>query len=205
MIEFVFDTTRAVTHLVLSGTLERCPDLRLIVPHAGGTIPYVADRIGLFASRIVSGATDRAPAGVKAYFRQLYCELAISTSPHAVAAVLQLAAPERILFGSDFPALFEEDVQSLIRLWPVTRSCSRKPGSGRRSCCPPDLDLLLGLAGSAGLRGEDPVQLAPGPLQQLFGRLDLLGGARVGELHDPAAQPGRRRAGRGVRKPAAAT
>ena len=35
LIEFVFDTTRAVTHLVLSGTLERCPDLRLIVPHAG--------------------------------------------------------------------------------------------------------------------------------------------------------------------------
>jgi predicted TIM-barrel fold metal-dependent hydrolase len=39
LIEFVFDTTRAVTHLALSGTLDRCPELRLIVPHAGGTIP----------------------------------------------------------------------------------------------------------------------------------------------------------------------
>jgi 6-methylsalicylate decarboxylase len=115
LIEFVFDTTRAVTHLVLSGTLERCPDLRLIVPHAGGTIPYLADRIGLIASRFVPGAADRAPAGVKAYFRKLYYELAISTSPHAVASVLQLADPERILFGSDFPALFEEDVQRLIQ------------------------------------------------------------------------------------------
>jgi predicted TIM-barrel fold metal-dependent hydrolase len=77
LIEFVFDTTRAVTHLVLSGTLERCPDLRLIVAHAGGTIPYLADRIGLIASRFVPGAADRAPAGVKAYFRKLYYELAI--------------------------------------------------------------------------------------------------------------------------------
>jgi predicted TIM-barrel fold metal-dependent hydrolase len=115
LIEFVFDTTRAVTHLVLGGTLERCPDLRLIVPHAGGTIPFLADRIGLVASRFVPGAADRAPAGVQAYFRRLYYELAISTSPHAVASVLQLADPGRILFGSDYPALFEEDVHSLIQ------------------------------------------------------------------------------------------
>jgi 6-methylsalicylate decarboxylase len=115
LIEFVFDTTRAVTHLVFSGTLERCPDLRLIVPHAGGTIPFLADRIGLIASRFVPGAADRAPAGAQAYFRRLYYELAISTGPQAVASVLQLADPERILFGSDYPALFEEDVHDLIQ------------------------------------------------------------------------------------------
>lgn len=115
LIEFVFDTTRAVTHLVLSGTLERCPGLRLIVPHAGGTIPYLADRIDLIASRFVPGAAQRAPAGVKTYLRQLYYELAISTSPHAVASLLQLADPDHILFGSDYPALSEEDVQSLIQ------------------------------------------------------------------------------------------
>jgi predicted TIM-barrel fold metal-dependent hydrolase len=115
LIEFVFDTTRAVTHLILSGTLERCPDMRLIVPHAGGTIPFLADRIDLLASRMAPGAMDRAPAGVKAYLRKLYYELAISTSPHAVASVLQLADPERILFGTDFPALSEEDVKGLIQ------------------------------------------------------------------------------------------
>ena len=115
LIEFVFDTTRAVTHLVLSGTLERCPDLRLIVPHAGGTIPYLAERIDLIASRFVPGTAERAPAGVKAYFRQLYYDLAVSTSPHAVASLLQLASPDHILFGSDYPALSEEDIQSLIQ------------------------------------------------------------------------------------------
>lgn len=113
LIEFAFDTTRAVTHLVLSGTLERCPDLRLIIPHAGGAIPYLADRIDLIASRFVPGAIERAPAGVKAYFSQLYYDLAISTSPHAVASLLQLADPDHILFGSDYPALSERDVQSL--------------------------------------------------------------------------------------------
>ncbi|MGB8384007.1 MAG: amidohydrolase family protein, partial [Dermatophilaceae bacterium] len=115
VIEFVFDTTRAVTHLVLSGTLARCPDLRLIVPHAGGTLPFLADRLELLAARFVPDAATRAPAGVKAYLRRLYYELAISTSPHAVASLLQLVGPEHILFGSDWPALDEPDVESLIQ------------------------------------------------------------------------------------------
>jgi len=116
LLEFVFDTTRAVTHLALSGTLERCPDLQLIVPHAGGTIPFLVDRISLLADRFVPGTQMRAPAGVEAYFRRLYYELAISTNPHAVASVLQLVGPERLLYGSDWPALDEADVHNLIEL-----------------------------------------------------------------------------------------
>jgi len=105
-----------VTHLALSGTLERCPDLTLIVPHAGGTIPFLVDRIGLLAARFVPGTTTHAPAGVEAYLRRLYYDLAISTNPHAVASVLQLVGPERLLYGSDWPALDEADVHSLIQV-----------------------------------------------------------------------------------------
>ena len=47
LIEFVFDTTRAATNLVLSGTLERYPDVELILSHAGGAVPYIAGRIVL--------------------------------------------------------------------------------------------------------------------------------------------------------------
>ena len=116
LLEFVFDTTRAVTHLALSGTQERCPDLRLIVPHAGGTIPFLVDRISLLADRFVPGTQMRAPADVEAYLSRLYYELAISTNPHAVASVLQLVGPERLLYGSDWPALDEADVQGLIQV-----------------------------------------------------------------------------------------
>jgi 6-methylsalicylate decarboxylase len=115
LLEFVFDTTRAVTHLVLSGTLERCPDLRLIIPHAGGTIPFLVDRISLLAARFVPGTPTRAPAGVEAYLRRLNYDLAIATNPHAVSSVLQLVGPERLLYGIDWPALDEADVQNLIQ------------------------------------------------------------------------------------------
>ena len=52
---------------------------------------------------------------METYLRQLYYELAISTNPHAVASVLQLVGPERLLYGSDWPALDEADVQNLIQ------------------------------------------------------------------------------------------
>ncbi len=64
-----------MTHLILGGTLERCPGLRLIVPHAGGTIPFLVDRISLLAARFVPGTATRAPAGVEAYLRRLYYSL----------------------------------------------------------------------------------------------------------------------------------
>src|SRR5215510_4279695 len=40
VVEYVFDTTRAVVNLVFNGTLKRYPDIRLIVAHGGGTVPF---------------------------------------------------------------------------------------------------------------------------------------------------------------------
>jgi 6-methylsalicylate decarboxylase len=45
LFEFPFDTTRAVANLVVGGTLERFPSVRLIVAHAGGAVPLLHDRI----------------------------------------------------------------------------------------------------------------------------------------------------------------
>ena len=39
-IEFPFDTTRAAMNLVFSGTTKRCPAIKFILPHAGGTLPF---------------------------------------------------------------------------------------------------------------------------------------------------------------------
>lgn len=45
VLEFVFDTTRAVANMIVSGTLERYQRVRPILAHAGGVVPYVRDRI----------------------------------------------------------------------------------------------------------------------------------------------------------------
>jgi hypothetical protein len=43
-VEFVFDTTRAVASLISSGTLERYPNVSIILSHAGGAVPLFANR-----------------------------------------------------------------------------------------------------------------------------------------------------------------
>ena len=47
VVEYVFDTTRAVVNLIFTGTLKRYPDIRLIIAHGGGTVPYLAQRISM--------------------------------------------------------------------------------------------------------------------------------------------------------------
>src|SRR5262249_36230344 len=45
VMEYLFDTTRAAVNLLLGGTRERFPDIKFILPHAGGTLPYFAWRL----------------------------------------------------------------------------------------------------------------------------------------------------------------
>ncbi len=72
MIEFTFDSTRAVVNLIFSGTLARCPKLRIIVPHAGGTLPFLARRIGMFARGLAGSGTAPDAEG---QLRHLYYDL----------------------------------------------------------------------------------------------------------------------------------
>jgi predicted TIM-barrel fold metal-dependent hydrolase len=102
MFEFLFDTTRAVTNLVLSGVLERYHNIRWIVAHAGGTIPYIWWRIAVASSMMPSAATNY-PRGFVHYLKQLYYDTALSASSSAISALLKLVGPSQILFGSDFP------------------------------------------------------------------------------------------------------
>ena len=45
VLEFVFDTTRAIANLIHRGATKRFPDIRFIFSHAGGTAPFIAWRI----------------------------------------------------------------------------------------------------------------------------------------------------------------
>jgi len=41
-VEFLCDTTRAAVNLIFSGTMERYPQIKWILAHAGGFLPYIA-------------------------------------------------------------------------------------------------------------------------------------------------------------------
>jgi len=102
-IEFMFDTTRAVTNLVFSGVMERYPNIKWIIAHAGATIPYLAWRLSLADILPDTPYAKTMPKGAISYLKSLYYDTALSPSNYAMASLLQLVEPTQILFGSDFP------------------------------------------------------------------------------------------------------
>jgi 6-methylsalicylate decarboxylase len=116
--EFLFDTTRAVTNLIYTGTVERYPRIRWILAHAGGTVPFIAWRLAL--SNMDPEFLKAAPRGFIAYLKEFYYDTALSTSSFAMAPLLELVGPSRIVFGSDYPfcpaLLVAKEVDDLRRL-----------------------------------------------------------------------------------------
>lgn len=112
MLEFMFETTRAVFNLILSGTLERFPNLKIIVPHAGATIPVLADRVaGLSPALGLSKPLD-----VPRFYETLqglYYDLAGFPLPRQIGPLLDIADAKRILYGSDWPYTPEAFVTKL--------------------------------------------------------------------------------------------
>jgi predicted TIM-barrel fold metal-dependent hydrolase len=100
--EFPFDTTRAVTNLVYSGTLERCPDLRLQVAHLGGAVPFLAERLASLADREPDMARA-APAGLPDYVRRLFFDTGLSNGAAPLRAARAVAPFEQFVFGTDWP------------------------------------------------------------------------------------------------------
>lgn len=95
--DFLLDTTRAALQYAKSGALERYPDLKVILSHAGGFLPFAAERV----ARIVS-PDGQNPGGI-ARLRQFWFDTALSSSPYALPSLLAFADPARITFGSDWP------------------------------------------------------------------------------------------------------
>jgi predicted TIM-barrel fold metal-dependent hydrolase len=101
-VEFTFDTTRAATNLILSGVLDRFPNVRFILAHAGGTLPFLAWRlmqVPAIDRRFAHLAAEKIAAGV----RHFYYDTALAAGPASLAALQAVADPTRILFGSDWP------------------------------------------------------------------------------------------------------
>jgi 6-methylsalicylate decarboxylase len=103
MLEFPFDTTRTVASLMFSGALEKFARIKFILPHAGGTIPYLANRIANVGAIEVLGQRSRPPEVTLNALAKLYYDTALSTAPHQIAALRAVVPVSQILYGTDFP------------------------------------------------------------------------------------------------------
>ncbi|MEO8118418.1 MAG: amidohydrolase family protein, partial [Rhodoferax sp.] len=102
VVDFPHDTTRAVTSLLYSGTLMRNPRIRMVLSHAGGTLPFLASRI-VGAAAFVPGVSKEAAAGAMASLKSLYYDTALSVNPATMAALLKLVPSSQVVLGTDYP------------------------------------------------------------------------------------------------------
>jgi 6-methylsalicylate decarboxylase len=99
MVEFFFDTTRAVVDLVLNGTVALHPGMEFLVPHAGATLPMVADRVSAFSLLLgVDPSVD-----VLRDLGRLHFDLAGFPIPRQLDALLTLTTLGHLHYGSDYP------------------------------------------------------------------------------------------------------
>lgn len=102
MMEYLFDTTRAVVNLVFGGAIEKFPRIRFVLAHAGGLVPYFAWRLSV--SPMIDPRLPGIPRGeVYERLRRFWYDIALSPTAETMACLAEVAAPERIVFGTDWP------------------------------------------------------------------------------------------------------
>ena len=100
MLEFIFDSARAVSELIFTGTLTRYPDIAWVFTHGGGALPLVAERMEHFRT-LLFGEDPSAPS-VQQQVSRLWFDIAGTPFPRQVPVLIDAFGPDRLLYGSDY-------------------------------------------------------------------------------------------------------
>jgi aminocarboxymuconate-semialdehyde decarboxylase len=101
LIGFPFDTSLAVARMCFSGMFRDFPDIRWVIGHLGGAIPYLMERLD-------NGYRDFAECRVhidalpSTYLKRLHYDT-VSFSGPALRMVRDLVGADHMVMGSDYP------------------------------------------------------------------------------------------------------
>jgi aminocarboxymuconate-semialdehyde decarboxylase len=103
LVGFPFDTTLAIAKLCYAGVFKQLPNIRWLVAHAGGAVPYLMERLD-------SGWRDFAECRVNideppsVYLKRLYYDT-VTFSPHNLRLLRDVVGADHMVMGSDYPHL----------------------------------------------------------------------------------------------------
>jgi len=90
------ETTLTIQSILYTGTVTRCPDIRFIWSHGGGTAPYITSRLGAAV-----GPDGKPNANLEA-LRRFYYDTAQAFNAFTLEGFTKLIPNAHILFGSDY-------------------------------------------------------------------------------------------------------
>ena len=104
VMEFMFDSTRALMSLLTSGTVERCPGIKFLACHCGATFPPIMERIAEFSPILLGPGNGISGEKIKQLLQsRFYFDLAGVPFPDQIHGLLRLVDSSRLLYGSDYP------------------------------------------------------------------------------------------------------
>jgi len=130
LVGFPFDTTLAVARMCFAGMLPELPNIRWVIGHLGGAIPYLMERLD-------NGYRDFAECRVNidelpsVYLKRLYYDT-VTFSSYNLRMARDLVGVDHMVMGSDYPHLLgsiERSVSSIEDL-PIPEHEKQKIFSG---------------------------------------------------------------------------
>ena len=103
IVGFMFDTTLAVARMCFDGMFHEFPDIRWIIGHLGGSIPYLMERLdnGWRDFPECRAKIDDLPS---TYLKRLYYDT-VNFNPHMLMMVRNMIGANHMVMGSDYPHL----------------------------------------------------------------------------------------------------
>lgn len=101
LVGFLMDTTLAAAHLVFAGVPERYPNIRWVLGHLGGAIPYLAERLDR-GYEAFAECRARIAEPPSTYLRRFFYDT-VNFDPKALRLAVDFAGAGQIVAGSDYP------------------------------------------------------------------------------------------------------
>src|SRR5581483_930557 len=86
----LFEDTVAAVRLVRSGLTDRFSNVKIIVPHLGGTVPFAWHRVTHADARVAAG------------LRHLYYDT-VNGTPAAIRCACECVGASQLMLGTDYP------------------------------------------------------------------------------------------------------
>lgn len=112
IVDYPHETTRTAADIIMANVQRNNPDVKIILAHAGGGLPYVAKRLAALSE---VGLTTKTVDEVLEDIGNFYYDVALSSSKENIQLLLSYTKPEHLLYGSDYPYAPRKTIERFAR------------------------------------------------------------------------------------------
>jgi aminocarboxymuconate-semialdehyde decarboxylase len=109
----VIEVSVAASRLILSGLMEHCPTLKVVISHTGGALPYQSGRMDK------NTKAANLPQAVSSYMKRMYTD---TVSPHSLGMkfAMDYYGLDHVMYGSDYPCWEPAEALRLLDELPMS-------------------------------------------------------------------------------------